>query len=187
MNRIQTTRPGLRVLAAGLALAGLLATGVAMSQDGQAAPPDEPPNGNDMTAMLVNGLKATPGCLGVDLGGFESGRQSIFAWFENKAACKAWYYSRPHQAMMNMVTGDEELDPPLAHVEDDGPIMVIATITPSNQPEIDGFPMPISQISIELFRPLPGGAHVNGRLSPAELEVPHMRDYTPAGDAPDAP
>ena len=68
---------------------------------------------------------------------------------------------------------------PLAHVPDDqGPIMVIATITPSDTPEIEGFPVPISQISIELFAPLPGGAHVNGRLAPEAFEVEHMRDLT---------
>ncbi|MCA9297383.1 MAG: hypothetical protein KC983_12720 [Phycisphaerales bacterium] len=167
---------------AGLSLSGMMMSNLAVAQDAPPieAPPSEQP---DFGAMLVQGLKNTPGCLAVDLGSFESGKQSIFAWFENKAAVKAWYYSRTHMGVMNMVMGDDEAPPPLAYVDEDGPILVIASITPSADPKLKGFPMPIDQISIELFRALPGGAHVNGRLSPETFIVPHMRDYTAAVDA----
>jgi hypothetical protein len=170
---------------AGISLSGMMHSNQALAQN---APPTEaPPSGQpDFGAMLVQGLKNTPGCLAVDLGSFESGKQSIFAWFENKAAVKAWYYSRPHMAVLNMVSGEEEPPPPLAHVDEDGPIMVIASITPSADPKLKGFPMPIDQISIELFRPLPGGAHINGRLAPETFIVPHMRNFTEVTEAGDA-
>lgn len=165
-------------LIAGMTLVTLSSEAPASSQDGP--PAGAAPGNMDLGAMLVKGLTETPGCLGVDLGEFKSGRQSVFAWFEDKAAVKAWYYSRTHMGMVNMVMGDEEPPPPLEHVTEDGPILVIASITPTEKPEIPGFPMPINQISIELFRALPGGAHVNGRLSPDTFTVPHMRDYSTA-------
>src|SRR5262245_24256612 len=53
---------------------------------------------------LVAGLKATPGCLGVELARTQSGKQAIFAWFENKQAALKWYYSTTHQTAMHMLT-----------------------------------------------------------------------------------
>jgi len=151
----------------------------------QDTPPEaaSPPQAgmNDFGAMLAQGLRSSEGCLGVDLGTFQSGRQSVFAWFEDNAAVKRWYYSRTHQSMMGMVLQGEQPPRPLEHVEDDGPMLVIASITPSPQPSIEGVPLPIEQISIELFRAAPGGAHINGRLSPATFAVPHMKDYAEAG------
>ena len=49
---------------------------------------------------LIGMLKATPGVLGVDAGSTLSGKQVIFAWFENKKAVLAWYYSDTHVALM---------------------------------------------------------------------------------------
>src|ERR1044071_9190060 len=46
---------------------------------------------------LVGGLKATPGCLGVETAKTASGKTVIFAWFEDKKALLKWYYSAPHQ------------------------------------------------------------------------------------------
>src|SRR5262245_28351929 len=51
---------------------------------------------------LVAALKATPGCLGVETARTSSGKQVIFAWFENKKAVLAWYYSDTHQAVKKM-------------------------------------------------------------------------------------
>jgi hypothetical protein len=53
--------------------------------------------------------------------------------------------------------------------------MVIASMTPAPAPQIEGLPIPISQISIELFTPLPGGASINGRLSPEGFPVEHHK------------
>jgi hypothetical protein len=49
---------------------------------------------------LVGALKTTPGVLGVEVGQMMSGKQVIFAWFENKQAVLKWYYSDAHQALM---------------------------------------------------------------------------------------
>jgi hypothetical protein len=69
---------------------------------------------------------------------------------------------------------------PLEFVKDDvGPILCIATITPSLKQSVPGFSSPISQISIELYAPLPGGIAFNGKLAPASLKVPHMIEITP--------
>ena len=142
----------------------------ARQQEGQ---PDMRPN-EDMGRMLINGLRASPGCLGVDAGSMNSGKQTIIAWFENKKAVTAWYYHPVHRGFMQAVGGNADDSKPLQHVENENtPIMVIASITPEAKPG-PGKP-PFSQISIELYAPLPGGAHVNGRLAPETFEVPHMR------------
>lgn len=133
------------------------------------------PSQPDLGDSLVAGLLASPGCLGADACRWNSGKSSIIGWFEDKDAVIAWYDSTMHERLMEPMGGAS--DEPLAHVPDDqGPIMILATITPSARPEIEGFPAPISQISIEMFAPLPGGAYINGRLAPEGFEVEHMRD-----------
>jgi len=145
--------------------------GPGQTEPGAAASPD-------MGAMLMNALKSSPGCLGVDAGQFMSGKNSIVAWFESADAARAWYGNPVHKRMMAGMGGSQRK--PLEHVTSNGPVMVIATITMAQDGKgtIEGFPMPISQISIELFSPLPGGAHVNGRLAPEGFKVEHMIDYT---------
>src|SRR4029078_7139053 len=49
---------------------------------------------------LVGMRKPTPGCLGVDAARTSSGKQVIFAWFENKKAVLNWYYSEGHQRLI---------------------------------------------------------------------------------------
>ena len=39
----------------------------------------------------MKGLRETPGCLGVEAARTQTGKNVIFAWFENKAAAMAWY------------------------------------------------------------------------------------------------
>ena len=69
-----------------------------------AAPQAQPGNpGDGMGQMLIAGLKSVEGCLGVDAGEMMSGRRSIFAWFENKAAARRWYDHPVHQRMMAMM------------------------------------------------------------------------------------
>ena len=131
---------------------------------------------------LVGGLKTTPGCLGVETARTRGGKNVIFAWFKDKEAIERWYYSETHQGVMDMFLSAGEgyqPDKPLAHIPDKtGPIMVIASLTPAEKGQIDGIDMPISQIAIELYQPLPGGAFFTSRFAPKEVEVEHMHDFT---------
>lgn len=167
-------------VAAGLLLAFSLGAMLA------AAPTqDAPPQGGPAGGMpdLVGGLRATEGCFGVENGQMMSGKQSIFAWFENKQAVVRWYRGEMHQGVMEMIAPGLTPDyGPLEHVADDeGPILVIATLTMSDEPHFESMPnLPISQISIELYKPLPGGAYLGARLAPDAVEVDNMRNYTPA-------
>jgi heme-degrading monooxygenase HmoA len=126
---------------------------------------------------LVAGLKATPGVLGVELAQTLSGKNVIFAWFENKQAVLKWYYSDTHMAAMAQF-GATERRPhgPMADVPDDGrPILAIASVTltgppPTSAADLKGVP----QIAIELYAPLPGGLAVGGRFAPSTVKVPGM-------------
>ena len=121
---------------------------------------------------VVAGLKATPGCIGVEVARTPGGKNVVFAWFENKDAVLKWYYSDMHQGAMNkFFPGDRRK--PLAFVEGDGPILTIASITVAEKPGVGG--LPISQIAIELYRPLSGGIALGGRFAPEALKVPHMQ------------
>ena len=135
--------------------------------------------GQDMGMVLIRGLKKIKGCIDVKTCQWSDGKQSIVAWFENKKAAVSWYNSATHQAIMGGRTdGTFTGGKPLEHVKDEKqPIMVIATLTPAKKPELEGVKIPISQISIELFAPLPGGAQIGGRVSPEGFKVPHMRNY----------
>lgn len=165
-----------------LAAAGVLALavgGVAMVQPG-GAPEEAParPQGGapDFGDMLVEGLKDTDGCLGVDVAQFQSGKNTIVAWFENKEAVLRWYNHPVHTRIMMATGSNPEDGNPLAHVTDpDTPIMVMASISFNGPPVDPEGPIPFSQISIEMFAPLPGGASVNGRLAPKAFKVPHHR------------
>ena len=125
---------------------------------------------------LVAGLKATPGCLGVELGRMQSGKQVIFAWFENKQALLKWYYSPTHQGVMRMLAPEAKSGrPPLATIPDNtGPIMAIASLTYAEAAQVAAVKMPISQIAIELYAPLPGGLAVGGRFAPGSVKVPEL-------------
>lgn len=133
-------------------------------------------------------ILATPGCLGVETAQTSSGKMVIFAWFENKKAALAWYYSQTHQMLVKMGGGRAPRPRgPMADVPDDGrPIMAIASVTLS-RPQ-DGIPQtglpPVSQISIELYAPLPGGLAAGGRFAPASVNVPgllYTSETTPPG------
>jgi hypothetical protein len=129
---------------------------------------------------LVGGLKAVPGCLGVETAQTASGKRVIFAWFEDKKAVLRWYDSDMHQGAMKMLLGDRKPDTPLQGVPDDiGPVLVIASLTMSDKALYDGVSMPISQISIELYKPVTGGIFLGSRFAPASLKISGMKDYTP--------
>jgi hypothetical protein len=121
---------------------------------------------------LVKGLKETPGCLGVEVARTQSGKQVIFAWFENKKSVLKWYFSSTHLQAMEMFGTPGTPRPMKEIAEDAGPILVIASITMTEKPQIEGLNMPISQISVELYSPLPGGASMGGTFAPATLKIP---------------
>ena len=135
---------------------------------------------------LIGALKATPGVLGVDAAQTLSGKQAIFAWFENKKAVLAWYYSDTHQKLMLQFSGGFKLaEKPLADVPDDGrPILAIASLkmAPNAAEPKDAGELrtSVTQISIELYAPLPGGIAVGGRFAPSTVPVPGLVEV-PAG------
>jgi len=128
------------------------------------------------TPDVIGALKSTPGVLGVEVGQMMSGKQVIFAWFENKKAVLAWYYSDAHQALMVQFGARTRPAGPLADVPDDGrPVLAIASVTitgapPTNAADLKSVP----QIAIELYAPLPGGLAVGGRFAPSSVRVPGM-------------
>ena len=130
-------------------------------------------------ADLVSGLKATPGCLGVETANTSSGKNVIFAWFADKKALLGWYNSEVHQQMIRMTGVNDPGHVPLAGIaENSGPILAIASLTPANAPALKGLPLPVSQIAIELYQPLPGGVFVGGRFAPDGVKVQGLRDFT---------
>jgi hypothetical protein len=154
-----------------LTLALVIFSPAALVLMAQAPPaPQGPPQG---LPDLVGMLKATPGVLGVDAAQTVSGKQVIFAWFENKKAALTWYYSEGHQKLIKtLASGGNPGRTPMADVPDDGsPILAIASITPSKQPQVSGVQLPVSQIAIELYAPLPGGLAAGGRFAPTSVKV----------------
>jgi hypothetical protein len=133
----------------------------------QAQPPGGLPD-------LVGALKATPGVLGVDAGQMISGKQVIFAWFENKQAVLTWYNSDIHRKLMNSFSSDgRRPEGPLAGIKDEaGPILTIASLTIDRAKMQSGdFKSATTQIAIELYAPLPGGLAVGGRFAPSTVKV----------------
>jgi len=144
-----------------------------------AASAGQPPSGAPQAGLpdLVGALKATPGCLGVDTARTSSGKQVIFAWFENKKAVLAWYYSDTHRLAQKMFAPGAPARTPLADVPDDGsPILAIASLTPSSAAPAGSMPFGVSQIAIELYKPLPGGIAAGGRFAPSAMTVPGLVD-----------
>jgi hypothetical protein len=162
-------------------LLGIALLAVAQAQDQKK---DAQPGGKKPADLgfpdLVGALKKSPGCLGVETAQTSSRKQVIFAWFKDRKAVLKWYYSDLHQEMMKRFFPTSEYPRPLRDVaEDAGPIMVVASITPAKKPQFEETPLPISQIAIELYQPLPGGAALGGRFAPEGVQVKGLRDYTP--------
>jgi hypothetical protein len=147
-----------------LVFAGLSANGIADDKNKDTGFPD-----------LVGALKATPGCLGVETAQTGSGKEVIFAWFEDKKAALKWYYSDTHQELMKRFFPGAKGRKPLANVPDDsGPIMAVASITLTEKPTKEN-PLPFKQIAIELYQPLGGGISIGGRFAPDKMKVPESR------------
>ena len=100
-----------------LAFAVVLSMGTALQADD---PPAKAAKKDVPFGDLVGALKATPGCLGVESARTSSGKQVIFAWFENKSAAMKWYMSDFHQDLMKkFMPNFHSGRPPLADVTDD--------------------------------------------------------------------
>lgn len=126
---------------------------------------------------LVGALKAVPGCLGVETAQTASGKQVIFAWFENKKALLDWYYSPLHQQLMTQFFPGAPARTPMPDVPDNGqPILAVASLTMAEKPVTGITSMPVSQIAIELYQPLPGGIALGGRFAPMAMKVPGLAD-----------
>jgi hypothetical protein len=167
MNTIQREVGRLLVLAAVLFAPAVLAG------QGRAA---QVPAAAAGFADLITALKATPGCVGVETARTGSGKQVIFAWFENKKAALAWYYSDTHMSVVHQFAPGAPPRTPLAGVPDDGePVLAIASLTLTTAQTSDPSSLPISQIAIELYRPLPGGIALGGQFAPTGLKVPGMQ------------
>jgi hypothetical protein len=165
-------------------VAALALLGLALAHSSAAQPPakQDSPRKTQQPIFpdLGAALKATPGCLGVESARTASGKQVIFAWFENKKAVLKWYHSDVHKKVMRQFFPDLDYTKPLKDVPDDtGPIMAIASITFSDKNRVKETSLPISQIAIELYTPLSGGLHLGGRFAPDALKVPNIQDYTP--------
>jgi len=163
------TRHTVRELAAAFAVVALVGCPLLLSnlraQNAQAAFPD-----------LAGMLKASPGVLGVEAARTASGKQVIFAWFENKQALLTWYHSEAHQRLMQQFSGDSRRpEGPLTGVPDDGrPVMAIASITMQAPPQNGDLRAATTQIAIELYAPLPGGLAAGGRFAPSAVKVPGL-------------
>jgi len=130
-------------------------------------------------SVLMKGLRETPGCLGVEAARTQTGKNVIFAWFENKAAVMAWHKSPVHQGAMKAVFPEyEDAGQALAGVPDEGPIMAIASFTPGAPPDGSPTSAAIAQISIELYSPIKGGIFIGGTFAPEGLQVAGLRDLT---------
>jgi hypothetical protein len=128
---------------------------------------------------MLKALKDSPECLGYETAFTSSGKQVIFAWFKDKKAVVTWYRGQLHKDMMGLMDAEPSRKALTELKEEDGPVLVVASITPSLTPKIDGVNLPISQIAIELYKPLPGGVAINGRFAPKGVEIPGLKVVTP--------
>lgn len=126
---------------------------------------------------LGKGLMATPGCLGVQSFAVNDGKTFVIsAWFKNRKALEAWYYSKMHQdAMAKFFPGLRSDRKPFAEFKDpEKPLLVIASVTPGDKPIGSGSNLAVSQIAIEGYTPIPGGLALGGTFAPQTLQVPGL-------------
>jgi hypothetical protein len=128
--------------------------------------------------LLIEAAKASPGCLGVEIGRTDNGTRVIFAWFEDKQALVAWYKSDFHQWAMKTVFPNQNFNrEPLPDVpENSGQILALVTLRLADT-ALPGSPVPIETIGIELYTPLPDGVAVGGRFAPQSVRVPGLRQF----------
>lgn len=145
---------------------------IVRAQD-EATKPKPQGGGNGLDGMnMIKAIKDTPGCLGVEAARTMSGKQVIFAWFENKKAVLAWYGGAAHTQMMKMMPPPTRA--PLMGVKNDKmPIMVVAALTPAKTAD-PNVKLPVSQISVEMYTTVDGGFAYKGRFAPDSLKVKGM-------------
>ena len=162
-----------REIAAALVVVALVGSPILLVNAGAQAGQTGPGGFPDLVGML----KATPGVLGVDAARTLNGKQVIFAWFENKKAVLTWYYSDTHVALMQQLSGGgARPGGPLADVPDEGPVLAVASLTPSAGSQPGDLRAGFSQIAIELYQPLPGGIAAGGRFGPTSMKVRGLID-----------
>lgn len=123
---------------------------------------------------LGKGLLETPGCLGIQAFSVNDGKTFVIsAWFKNRKAMEAWYYSKMHQdAMAKFFPGMGKDKKPFAEFKDENaPLLVIASVTPGDKPVGYGSKLAVSQIAIEGYTPIPGGLALGGTFAPEKLDV----------------
>ena len=114
------------------------------------------------------------GVIGVETARTSSRKQVIFAWFRQEGGSRA--HSDTHRSLQKGFAPGSPARTPMADVPDDGtPIMAIASLTLAGTPSPEN-PFPVSQIAIELYKPLPGGLAAGGRFSPSTMKVPGLVD-----------
>lgn len=164
-------------LALGAAVSGLVSTVIAQQP---AAPPPSEGRGERTAGFpdLLSALRQVDGVLGVEAAQTGGGKQVIFAWFEDKAAAKRWYYSDVHRgAMERFLNMAPEAMEPLADVPDNVPILCIASVTPATKDRPSPQGAPFTQIAIEMYTPLPGGISLGGSFAPESLTVKGLERF----------
>ncbi|MBI3742288.1 MAG: antibiotic biosynthesis monooxygenase [Chloroflexi bacterium] len=128
---------------------------------------EQPVDLQSLLNHVLESLKASEGCLGIETAQTASGKFVLFAWFENKRAVLRWYNSEAHQRVKKNFFPQLAPRAPLANVSDDcAPIMAIASIAFTDQSQHAETSLPISQIAIELYQPISEGIFLGGRFSP---------------------
>lgn len=161
---------------------GLL-VGCGQQRNDGGRPPGPPPGFPNLTKAL----RDSPGCLGVEAARLASGKNVIFAWFENKNAAVTWYNSQVHRGVMKKYFPESGVGRPMSDIPDDsGPILTIASITFAKEPEVAGTTLPISQIAIEHYAPLSGGIAYGGRFSPGGMKLAGAKSNANVADSANA-
>ncbi len=161
------------------AVSGLLLTHFAQKSRAQTPPPAAAPQ-QDRFGNLAKAVAQSPGCLGIETVGTPGGKKAIFSWFENKKAVVTFYNSMMRQNLMKMMPTPRSGRAPLEGVKDaNAPILVITSVTPAEKPD-PVTKMPLSQIAIELYTPLPGGFAYGGRFAPSTVKVAGLSEAAAA-------
>jgi hypothetical protein len=138
------------------------------------------PEGFPDPMKLLEALKGTPGCLGAEIARTPGGQVAFFAWFANKQGLVNWYHSAAHKQGMKKYIGLEGSATPLEATPDNGdPILVIASFTVVDRAHFKETGLPLSQLAIEFYQPIPGGIDAGGRFAPEAVTVPKLRVYAP--------
>mgnify|MGYP000479081321 CR=1 FL=1 len=157
MNRLTVA-----ILCLGMGFASISS---ALAQENSTAQQQQrPANPAAQFAPMIEAIRNTPGCLGVEAARLQSGKFAIFAFFKDKEAAKLWYYNPVHKQVMQRMMPDAvpaDDHEPMSEVPAGVPVLAAATITPPAAGQ-QGLP----QISIELYTPLSGGFNLGGGFAP---------------------